>query len=392
MPPSKGCPCLPGPASDNRHLSTSTPTDWDAPLNADGPSRSAALRSALGLTATELPSFIGELHAGISSAVWGFPQLAGIPDVEQRALVSDQLLSAADGMLDALVDGAISVLDVDVHTGPTGLPYPDAEDSLNNMLRYEWLRRAVSDLFDAVGTTLDCMAAVLVVVTRAPLSVQRADFAQLSNLDPEKAHAAAFAEPVPEVQHDLWADLLAELRAAATDGPPDWLGWSLEMRNALTHRGRVTNVYLPRSISRRLAVPPTSQPQRLYRYDLHLRRRPWLPALEGMLAGPGLPDSWLDEPAGRTAEGVRDALLKFVERMMRWAAELWGADLQQRLVAPIRRWGLPAPPSIAFAGARPGGTTPISGAIGGINEEHVRLAERVRRLRESVPEDEDPAS
>ena len=67
-------------------------------------------------------------------------------DVEQRALVSDQLLSAADGMLDALVDSAISVLDVDVYTGATGLPYPAADDSLKDMLRYERLRRAVADL------------------------------------------------------------------------------------------------------------------------------------------------------------------------------------------------------------------------------------------------------
>jgi hypothetical protein len=106
-------------------VSTSSPIDWNAPLNADGRSRGAALRSAPGLTATELSRFLGDLHAGISSAAWGFPQLAAISDVEQRALVSDQLLSAADGMLEALVDSAIRVLDVDVHTGTTGLPYPD---------------------------------------------------------------------------------------------------------------------------------------------------------------------------------------------------------------------------------------------------------------------------
>lgn len=139
-------------------------------------------------------------------------------------------------------------------------------------------------------------------------------------------------------------------------------------------------------------MPLTSQPQRLYRYDLHLRRRPWLPALEGMLAGPGLPDSWLDEPAGRTAEGVRDGLIRLGERTMRWTTECWESDLQQHLVAPVRRWVLPDAPSIAFAGHQAGGTTPISGAIGGINEEHVRLAERLRLRRAGVPEDEDPAS
>jgi hypothetical protein len=64
------------------------------------------------------------------------------------------------------------------HFGPTGLPYPDAADSLNDMLRYERLRGSVAGFFDAVGTALECLAAVLIVVARAPFSVQRADFTQ----------------------------------------------------------------------------------------------------------------------------------------------------------------------------------------------------------------------
>ena len=111
-----------------------------------------------------------------------------------------------------------------------------------------------------------------------------------------------------------------------------------------------------------------------------------------MLAGPGLPDSWVDEPAGRTAAGVRDALVNFGERIMRWTTECWESDLQQCLVAPIRRWVLPDFPSITFTGVRPGGTTPLSGAIGGINEEHVRLAERLRLRRAGASEADGAAS
>jgi hypothetical protein len=116
-----------------------------------------------------------------------------------------------------------------------------------------------------------------------------------------------------------------------------------------------------------------------------------LPALEGMLAGPGLPDGWLDEPAGRTAEGVRDGLIRLGERTMRWTTECWESDLQQRLDGA----GQTVATGSCFhrvRGHQAGGTTPISGAIGGINEEHVRLAERLRLRRAGVPEDEDPAS
>jgi hypothetical protein len=360
--------------------------DWDAPLNADGPGRTDALHRTLGLSAPALSSFRADLHASISSKDWGFAQLADLTDVDQRALVSDQFLSAIDGLVDALVDAAINGRDVNVHTGPTGLPYPDAADSLNDMLRYERLRASVAGFFDAVGTALDCLAAILIVVARVPLSVQRADFTQLSRLDPAKARSAAFAKPVPEHQRDLWQQLVAELDVPPDTGPSDWLNWSLEMRNALTHRGRVTNVYLPRRISGRIAVPPTRMPQSLYRYDLHLRSRPWLPAIEGMLAGTNLPASWLDEPAGRTTAGLFSELVKYTERVVRWANDCWTDPVQQSLVPPARRWVLPPPPQLQFAGINPGGTTPIAGAIGGINEEHIRLAEQLRRRRAGLPD------
>lgn len=370
----------------DRRVTSNYSIDWDSPLNADGPSRSAALRAALGLSTPELSKFIEVLHASISSAEWGFAELADLADVEQRALVSDQFLSAVDGLRDALVDAAISSRDVDAHTGPTGLPYPDAQDSLNDMLRYERLRRSVADFFDAVGTALDCLAAVLIVVVRAPFSVQRADFMQLSGLDPARAYAGAFADPVPQKQRDLWQALLAELEVSRGTGASDWLAWSLEMRNALTHRGRITNVYLPRRITGRLAVPPTRAPQKLYRYDLHLRSRPWLPAIEGMLAGENLPASWLDEPAGRTITGLRDELVRYTERLVRWASDRWTGSAQQDLVSPVNPWVLPPAPQLLFDGVSPGGTTPIAGAIGGINEEHIRLAERLRRRREGLPD------
>lgn len=365
---------------------TSEELGWDAPLNADGETRRAAIQEALSVPMPHLQRLLDELRAGVSCEDWGFPQLVDIHDVEQRALVSDQLLGAADGIQDAIVDAGISAFDVDLETGPNGISYRGRDDTINDMLHAERLRRAVAAFFDAVGTALDCLSAVLIVVTRAPLSVQRADYTQLIGLDPTKAYANAFAATVPQTQRDLWTTLLAELRSAAGSGPRDWLSWSLEMRNALTHRGRITDVYLPRAISGRLLVPPTSAPQSYYRYDLHLRSRPWLPGLEQLLAGPGLPGSWLDEPAGRTIAGLRDELLAFCERLAAWSLQRWTSGSQSQLVAPVRRWVLAPAPQNAFVGVNPGGTTPIRGAIGGVNQEHLRLAERVRRRRAGLPD------
>jgi len=353
-------------------------TDWNAPLNADGRERPAALREALGLTAPELDSLLSLLEEELHAEAWGFERLVEL-DGEMRALVSDQFLSAAYGIQDALTDASLARREVHDHTGPNGLPYSRAEESLNDMLRHVQLRRSVANFFDALGTTLDCLAAVLVVVTRAPFSVQKADFGHLRQLNPD-AKYKAFAAEIPAEQRQLWRELKTELAAAEAAGPADWLDWSLEMRNALTHRGRVTNIYLPRRISTQLAVPPTTQPQSLYRYDLFLRRRPWLPEIEGMLAANGLPNSVLDEPAWQTIDGLHAALVTFTEALIAFSRKYW-QRANGGLVAPVQRWSLSADPALDFVGIDPKSKIPLSGAIGGINQEHVRLAERLRLTR-----------
>lgn len=356
--------------------------DWDAPLNTDGRARPAALRAALGLETPELDSFLSILEGELSAEAWGFERLSELEE-EQRALVSDQFLSAAYGLQDALTDASVTRREVHEHTGPTGIRYSGKGDSLSDMLRYVQLRRSVAGFFDAVGTALDCLAAILVVATRAPISVQRADFGQLRQLDSDAQHKA-FEQDIPQSQRDIWSALSDALAAAESEGPEGWLDWSLEMRNALTHRGRVTNIYLPRRISGQIAVPPNSEPQALFRYDLFLRRRPWLPEIEGMLAANSLPDSVLDEPAGRTVDGLHAALVTFVESLVVWCCECWGSPPSE-VIAPVKRWVLPAMPAIAFDGSAPGGTTAVSGAIGGINQEHIRLAERLRVARQDDP-------
>jgi hypothetical protein len=53
------------PVTDAEHF------DWDAPLNADGPTRTDALHRALALSTPELSAFRTHLHASISSRDWG---------------------------------------------------------------------------------------------------------------------------------------------------------------------------------------------------------------------------------------------------------------------------------------------------------------------------------
>ena len=223
---------------------------------------------------------------------------------------------------------------------------------------------------------------MLITAARVPLSIQRADFAGLIALDPGARFRTAFDAGPTDEHRRLWRGLLDEMRVAQDVGPDDWLTWSLEVRNALTHRGRITSLYLPRPISGRIIVPPTDRPQALFRYDLYLRRRPWLPEIEGMVAGGDLPDSVLHEPAHETLEGLRRCLVAYVERLLSYGHRLW-AEVSPATTAPTSRWTLPDAPTIAFEGIDPRPIVGVGGAIGGINLEHVRLAERVRLSRET---------
>jgi|GEM_PF-5379269 len=348
--------------------------DWDAPLQLSGDERTAALRAALGLDCPELDAFLEMLDAELTADAWGFEQLVEL-EGEMRALVSDQLLSAAYGLQDALADASAARREVHMSTGTEGIPFPRAEDSLNDMLRGLTLRRAVADFFDALGTALDCLAGVLVVVTRSPLSIQKADFGQLRSLDPD-VKAKKFPAEIPDVQRQLWRERGEALASAEQEtGPEGWLDWSLEMRNALTHRGRVTNILRPRETSSRLVLPHTA-----VGYDFYLRRRPWLPEIEGLVAADDLLDSILDEPAGQTIDGLHGALLAFAERLVGFAHQHWSNEGD--LVAPVELWRLKPGPEIDFAGIEPEAKVEPSEGISGINQEHLRLAERVRVARQ----------
>src|SRR5690242_11834380 len=85
--------------------------------------------------------------------------------------------------------------------------------------------------------------------------------------------------------------------------------------------------------------------------------------------------------ATQTVAGLRDALVGFGERLAAWALAEWTTDPRPSFVAPVHRWTLPDSPSLRFRGIAPGGSSKIVGAVGGVNEEHIRLAERLRRHR-----------
>jgi hypothetical protein len=110
--------------------------------------------------------------------------LADIEDEIQRATVSDQIRSAAHGIEENLLEARLHELDVAALVGPHGLPMPYENASINDHLRNDRLEMNTVGFFRAFGSTLDCLAAVLIGVVRIPMSLRFADMAALARFDP----------------------------------------------------------------------------------------------------------------------------------------------------------------------------------------------------------------
>lgn len=278
---------------------------------------------------------------------WGFPQLLDMSDVRLRALASDQIISAADAVLTNLIEARTAETDFQDRNA-AGLPMDDEirDDVAQDI--------TVIGFFRAFGSTLDCLAGVLIGALRLPVPIYAASMARdlIRDLDPTNA-----AEPD---QANLFAEYRALLDRHRAGPPRDWLDWALSYRNALLHRPRQINMHLQRETNTALWVPRHVARGRV-RFDLYLRSRPWLPELQH-LAEPDahVTDLFLHEPATRTLRGLMVNLNELVEDTARWLREPWIKLKEGKLTLPsqVQRWG-PAPePPIQFEGFAPGKPPP----------------------------------
>jgi hypothetical protein len=314
------------------------PIDYDAPLAGTAHERDDAKNRAIGVRVDEASALARRLNTDISADAWGYRQFDDLADELQRAVVSDQLRSAAQGLAENLVEARLHERAVRELVGPNGVPMAGQNASLNDHLLNDNLELNVVGFFRAFGSALDCLAAVLIGVLRVPMSLQYADMGRLSRFDPQAPGRDA-PDPLEDTQRHAWAELADLLRAERERDPSGWYVWGLETRNALLHRGRGLKAFLPRPISGRLMVVSNESPAALYRYDYYLRRRPWLPGIVQLARANGPGGVWLHEPAQDTLAGLFERLNEMVEQLAAWALARWDDQEQARnLVAPERAW------------------------------------------------------
>jgi hypothetical protein len=200
---------------------------------------------------------------------------------------------------------------------------PGPETTVEELVDLKRIHRAITDFARAFGSTLDCLAAASIGVLGLPGSLQRASSASLFRF-PELPQAA------PQTQHDACENAAALFAEHAERAPVGWLAWMLELRDAVVHRGHLTNIWLnrPRREGDRIAVASGTHPAYLTRVEPHLRGKPWQPDMFS-LSGPGTAmDSmiWLPEPATRTVAEVKTRTVALVDALATMLAESFSAD------------------------------------------------------------------
>lgn len=336
----------------------------------------------LGLKAMALRTLTERLQADLSPDFWGYLQLADLDDVEQRAVVSDQLASAVSAIAANLVESGYHLRDFDAIAGP-GIRMPRPECWTDDHEQHVRADMAVAGFFRGVGSALDCLAAVAIVVLRIPASPQYADVADLTRL-PVTVEKCS---DLPPEQLGAWRDMIGLIDERNTAG----LAWALQARNLVVHRGRHVAMSFPRPNPTSLIVVannPRDIAQRRSRSDLYFRRWPWLPEAEHIASSDTLGEQVLNEPASLTMAGIKTDLVELVEAVCGLLHRVW-AELGEtgKLRAPGSKWVLRPPPSIDFRGYAAHAQLPDQTELI-MNSQTARrmmLGEHIRRRRRKMP-------
>lgn len=327
--------------------------------------------SQIGVRVERLRRLVAELQTDFRPEDWGFAHYDDIQDLRQRAIVSDQVLTAADAVLTNLVEARVCEIDYS-ERADEGIRFRDVQDLAHNTR----LDLAVVGYFRAFGSALDCLSAVVIGLLRVPSSIQKASMHRdLFDLDPARAST--------DEQRLAWADVKALLDRHRA-GPPDgWIDWALGTRNAFVHRPRQIRMMLPRPAKTRLVLPPQVVRDEM-RFELHLRRRPSLPDLQHLALRDGrVEDLFLHESAGQTLRGLTELTNIFVDNLAGLLVNVCGRLRSRALVltAPAERWQPEADAAVAFNGFAPVAPTRFETLVGHpLMVKRLALAQRIADL------------
>jgi hypothetical protein len=129
------------------------------------------LMSDLAIPHLHQRGLIEQLEHDFSAAEAGYRSLHAIADEKQRAVVSDQILQSAIAVRQNLVEARLHQRELDGIVGPDGLRFPEGEKIKDTLVQDAKIDMAITGSVRALGSALDCLAAVAIGVLRIPSGV-----------------------------------------------------------------------------------------------------------------------------------------------------------------------------------------------------------------------------
>ncbi len=325
-----------------------------------------------------LSRFEALANGAIDPDSYGLSWYASIEDAAVRAVRSAQVIATIRAIRSHLEALTLGAADVRRLIGPNGRTVTGS--SPEELVR---INTGISNTLQSAGSLLDVLGALATLSTGIAVDPSAADSRHLlnENLGIEPAAAAQRA-------------LLQAMRDAigAPDGtdPAGWISWTIELRNALVHRGSMMAMWCPartRTTGPPIAVVSKEPPHHLTRQFPHLRRRPDLTDAETILLGLRMEDLVVREPAQQTLDGLAGRCAEVVVSIM----DLITATLPQLSAFswPQRAWRLKAErrPRAQRADAFEGFAVDASFTIGSTltlnsgDAQRLLLVERLRSAR-----------
>jgi hypothetical protein len=247
--------------------------------------------------------------------------------VQERILISDYLYQCADGIEKNLVEAKLHYLEwLDVRERQdsriadgirfkqNGEPYfkhPASQAPIDDLIgRMEGLH--LCGFFRAIGSSLDCLGAVIIGVLGLDTSLRH------SSIDIAERTLQALKDngsPGTALQIEF-RDFFEDVKKSS--GPEDWLAWADQYRNMFVHRGRrsTRNEIVPREPrlldSRGVWIPRASS-------TLHLAKYPDKSEAEALIKI----DMLLNEDADSTLTGIFRSTRELEETICNRLLSIW---------------------------------------------------------------------
>jgi hypothetical protein len=268
-------------------------------------------------------TLVREILHDLDESTYGVRWMTGLPD-QERVLISDYLYQCAYSIETNMVEAKLHILE-----------WLDARDKHNkriaDVVSYEGgelkqkmppalapideLPSRLGDLhvcgfFQAIGSSLDCLSALVVGVLGLPTGLRRCDVGTME----------AALERIPKTapaQQSGFPDFYDSTKSGA--GPDDWLNWTNQVRNMLIHRGRRI---IHHSLVQRANPLLDSKGKTILRCDAttHLPKDPDRTDVEAWIRSP---DIVLSEDAGVTLNGVFVSCSKFEREICERLVSVW---------------------------------------------------------------------